>query len=74
MLPKHLIIVKKSHHTNRKRPRGAPERKPVPEHTNATLFDTSNCHLGIPPVPGMNRSPKEKSDPGKVAPCKYWSG
>jgi hypothetical protein len=24
--------------------------------------------------PDMDRSPKRKSDPGKVAPCKYWSG
>jgi hypothetical protein len=45
----------------------APERNPAPEHTNATLPGTSNCHLGIPPVPDMDRRPKEKSDPGKVA-------
>ena len=56
-----------------KRPRIAPETKPrpgafkasIPEHPKLPIRDDSDQN---------GPEDKKKSDPGKAAPCKYWSG
>jgi len=56
------------------RPRHAPETKPRPGTHKTSFSEHSNCHLGSPTGPDLDRRTKEKSDPGKIAPCKDWSG
>ena len=55
-------------------PRIAPETKPRPGTPKTTFYETPNYHLDVLIGPDMARRTKEKSDPGKAAPCENWSG